>query len=211
MKIKDRFFFRFIVFIVLIGVVSGCADAEGVQQGTAEYTTSLSATASLKAGAQETVSPVPDTQEESAADLPADSEETAVPTSSPPATAVSKITSVPCALTPPAENGWPVVLCETFDDNQNDWTIESQDNPYARYDIKIEGGKYALDYTAKGFAKFQQSAVTWFDVASMDDFALSVTTLMNSDFQNCSWGLAFRADDDSFFPYLYLQRQHLCL
>lgn len=124
--------------------------------------------------------------------LAGESEATAIPT---------EIAGIDCSLPLPSENNWPVVLCETFDDNSNDWQIEAQDNPYARYTIDIQDGKYALNYTAKGFAGFQRSALTWFDVASADDFALSVTTLMNSDFQGCSWGVAFRADEDSFFLF----------
>ena len=106
-----------------------------------------------------------------------------------------------CELPLPSEKDWPVVLCETFDDNTNGWQIESQDNPYANYNIDIKNGRYELDYSAKGFAGFQRSALTWFDVSSADNFAMSVTTLMNSDFQNVSWGVAFRADEDSFFLF----------
>lgn len=113
----------------------------------------------------------------------------------------TEITGIECSLPNPSDKDWPVVLCETFDDNNFGWIVESQDNPYARYSIDVEGGKYALSYTAKGFASFQRSALTWFDVASADDFALSITTLMNSDFQNSSWGVAFRGDEDSFFLF----------
>jgi hypothetical protein len=113
----------------------------------------------------------------------------------------TEIAGIDCSLPEPTDKDWPVLLCETFDDNSHDWIVESQDNPYARYSIDVEAGKYALSYTAKGFASFQRTALTWFDVASAEDFALSVTTLMNSDFQNCSWGVAFRGDDDSFFLF----------
>ena len=99
-----------------------------------------------------------------------------------------------CDLQLPTDKDWPVVLCETFDDNTKGWQIESQDNDKARYNIEIQNGRYELDYNAKVFAGFQRSALTWFDVASAKDFALSVTTMMNSDFQGVSWGLAFRAE-----------------
>ncbi len=110
-------------------------------------------------------------------------------------------TSVPCALSIPGEQGWPVTLCETFDDNRNAWIIESQDNSYAQYSITVEDGVYALDYTAKSFALFQRNALTWFDLASAKDFALTVSTRMDSRFQSCSWGVAFRANENSFFLF----------
>ncbi len=106
-----------------------------------------------------------------------------------------------CSLPLPGNQGWPVRLCDSFNDNSGGWTVESQDNPYAKYSIDVKDGAYALDYTAKSFAAYKHSALTWFDVASAQNFALSVTGRINSDFQNCSWGVAFRADDNSFFLF----------
>jgi hypothetical protein len=109
--------------------------------------------------------------------------------------------SVACDLPKPSDKDWPVRLCDSFNDNTGGWTVESQDNPYARYNIDVQDGAYALTYTAKGFSNYQRSALTWFDVASAQNFALAVTGKMESDFQGCSWGVAFRADEDSFFLF----------
>ncbi len=108
-----------------------------------------------------------------------------------------------CSLALPSEKDWPVTLCETFADNQNDWLVESQDNSYAAYSIDVQDGAYVLDYSANAFAQFKQTALSWFPVSQAQDFALSVTTLMDSEFQNNSWGVAFRADEDmdSFFLF----------
>jgi hypothetical protein len=106
-----------------------------------------------------------------------------------------------CNLPMPSDKDWPVRLCDSFNDNTGGWTVESQDNPYARYSIDVKNGVYALDYTAKGFSGYQHSALTWFDVASAKNFALSVTGRINSDFQKCSWGVAFRATENSFFLF----------
>ncbi len=114
----------------------------------------------------------------------------------------AQTTAIPpssCSLALPGDQGWPVTLCDSFNDNSHGWTVESQDNSYAKYDIAVKDGVYALAYNAKSFAAYKHSALTWFDVASAENFALSVTGRINSDFQNCSWGVAFRADDDSFF------------
>ncbi len=108
-----------------------------------------------------------------------------------------------CSLPLPSEKDWPVTLCETFTDNQNNWLVESQDNSYAAYSIDVLDGAYTLDYKAKAFAQFKQTALSWFPVTQAQDFAMSVTTLMDSEFQNNSWGVAFRADEnmDSFFLF----------
>jgi len=112
-------------------------------------------------------------------------------------------TGLECSLPLPSEEDWPVTLCETFADNQNDWLVESQDNSYANYSLDVVDGAYTLDYTAKAFAQFKQTALSWFPLTQGQDFALSVTTLMDSEFQNNSWGVAFRADEnmDSFFLF----------
>ena len=181
-------------FILLILAVSGCGSSTA---------TDIPATAPTLS-TQEAPAQTADTGEP---------EESIDPTASPKATETAETvegedsaapteTSGPsCSLALPSDKDWPVTLCEPFDDNSNNWQIESQDNPYARYSIDVANGKYELDYTAKGFAKFQQSALTWFDITSAEDFALSVTTLMNSDYQNCSWGVAFHGDEDSFFLF----------
>jgi len=113
----------------------------------------------------------------------------------------SIIESVPCGLPLPGPDDWEVVLCEQFDDNRNEWQVESQDNPYARYTSVITDGKFVIDYTAKGFAGYQRTAVTWFTIGEEKDFALSIKGLMDSSFQDASWGIAFRGDGDSFFLF----------
>ena len=76
----------------------------------------------------------------------------------------SGIESVPCDLPLPGPDDWPVVLCEQFDDNRNQWEVESQDNPYAKYTSAITDGKFVVDYTAKRFAGYQRTALTWFTI-----------------------------------------------
>ena len=187
MKKNTRQILLITAFVLLILVLSGC--------GSSAAPTSTSAPEE-SAKPAETVGADTETTEE------ATEEATTAATNTADEPAAPTVTSGPdCSLDLPGEKDWPVTLCETFDDNSNGWQIESQDNPYARYNIDVLNGKYELDYTAKGFAKFQQSALTWFNVTSADDFALTVTTLMNSDFQNCNWGVAFNGDDNSFFLF----------
>ena len=82
--------------------------------------------------------------------------------------------SVPCDLPLPGPDDWTVILCERFDDNRNEWEVESQDNPYAKYTSAITDGKFTVDYTAKGFAGYQRIALTLFTIGGEKDFALSI-------------------------------------
>jgi hypothetical protein len=114
------------------------------------------------------------------------------------------IEDAPCGLPLPGPDDWEVVLCERFDDNRNGWEVESQDNPYAKYTSAIKDGKFVVDYTAKGFAGYQKSALTWFTIDEGRNFALSIKGLIDSPFQDASWGIAFRGDEDSFFLFSIL-------
>jgi len=108
---------------------------------------------------------------------------------------------VPCDLPLPAPANWEVVLCETFEGDPGSWQVETQDNPYAAYTSEIVDGAFRVDYTAKGFAAFQQSALTWFDVAKQRDFALSVTGAIDTTFDNAYWGVSFRGNGEDFFLF----------
>ena len=109
-----------------------------------------------------------------------------------------------CGLPLPGPEDWPVFICDTFNGERDTFPAENQDNPYARYSAQVTDGQlYEVDYTAKGFAQFQRSALTWFDIANAQDFALSLSGTMDSSFKDVSWGIAFRGseDKDSFFLF----------
>jgi hypothetical protein len=113
--------------------------------------------------------------------------------------------SIPdCVLPLPGPQDWPVFICDTFDGTRHTFPTESQDNAYARYNAQLTDGQlYEVDYTAKGFAQFQRSTLTWFDIANAQDFALTISGTMNSTFKDVSWGIAFRGGEDkkSFFLF----------
>jgi len=109
-----------------------------------------------------------------------------------------------CDLSLPGPVDWPVFICDHFDGKHQTFPIESQDNPYARYTAQITDGQiYEVDYTAKGFAQFQRSTLTWFDIASAQDFALSISGTMDSTFKDVSWGIAFRGSEDKESYFLF--------
>ncbi len=112
-------------------------------------------------------------------------------------------TGIPeCDLPLPGPEEWPVYICDTFNEAHETFPAESQDNAYARYSARVTDGQfYEVDYTAKGFAQFQRSSLTWFDIAQAQDFALTVTGKMDSPYKDVSWGIGFRGSEekDSFF------------
>ena len=175
MKARMRKQLKWLWLLVALGLAAGCGPAGG---GTTE----------------------PEPQEESA--------ETQVPTQTPQEMEPQpeeeeEAPEYECEVGLPGGPEWPVLLCEAFEDNRNQWQLESQDNPYARYTSEINEGQFQIDYSAKVFANFTRSAITWFDVGDSFDFTLSVSGLMDTRLATSSWGVAFRADEemDSFFLF----------
>ena len=117
---------------------------------------------------------------------------------------IPDIEGVPCGLALPGPDDWEVVVCEQFDDNRNEWEVESQDNPYAKYTSAITDGKFVVDYTAKRFEGYKGTALTWFTIGEGRDFAISTKGLMDTPFKDASWGIAFRGDENSFFLFSIL-------
>jgi len=110
-------------------------------------------------------------------------------------------TEIPCNLELPGPSEWNIAICEVFDDNAHGWQVESQNNEIATYTSAVTAGEFAVDYFASGFAGYQKTALTWFNVASSSDFAMSIDGRIDSDSNTVSWGVAFRAGEDmgSFF------------
>jgi len=172
-------FLLLISLLAILGLTAGCARADGAED---EGLPDEEATATEAA-----VTPPAQTTEEGAE--PEDSGEGAE--------------TIECELDLPGDPDWTVLLCETFEDNRNEWQVESQDNPYARYTSEISDGQFQVDYAGKIFAEVSRSALTWFDVGEAGDFAFSASGLIDTRLVTAGWGVAFRADDemDSFFLF----------
>jgi len=134
----------------------------------------------------------------------------ATPTAAPqPTTAPGEPTALPtftppsCDLPLPGPEDWMVLVCERFDSDESVFPNESQDNPYANYTGAVSDSQYQLNYTAKNFAAFTRTAISWFDIATAQDFAISATGQMDTQFQEVSWGIGFRGsgEKDSYFLF----------
>ena len=140
------------------------------------------------AGQSLVATPTPEVSQETQASI-----STPNPTITPPA----------CDLPLPGPENWMVLVCDSFDTSDSVFPDESEDNPYAKYEGKTNDGQYQLNYTAKNFAAFTRTAITWFDIANAQDFAVSVTGQMDTQFQDVSWGIGFRGsgENDSYFLF----------
>ena len=107
-----------------------------------------------------------------------------------------------CDLALPGPESWQVAICEEFKDNAYGWQVESQENDKATYTSAVTLGEFTIDYFASGFGGYQKTALTWFDVASAENFALSVDGRIKSDSNTISWGIAFHADEEMGSFYL---------
>jgi len=125
----------------------------------------------------------------------------------PSTTAASLSTSTPmpliCDLPLPSPQDWPLLICDTFNSDKSVFPDESQDNPYAIYTAATLEGKYEVDYSAKNFAAYSRTVFTWFDIAAAEDFAVSITGQIDTSFQDVSWGIGFRGNEnkESFFLF----------
>jgi serine/threonine-protein kinase len=96
---------------------------------------------------------------------------------------------------PLAPSGWTVVLCDTFDTNENDWYTGEYEGNLVTGEKLIADGKYRWDATALG------NVVWWSipDVTLETDFYLTVEAKRISGVENGQYGLVFRkVDGDNY-------------
>jgi len=98
---------------------------------------------------------------------------------------------------------WPVVLYDTFDDNQNDWIDGEIDDEYSTIQVTIDG-VYKWEVTAKqGFAWR-----VWPESDMTSDFYLAVDAQNLGDNTEAQYGLIFRENDDAYFYWEIIDTQY---
>jgi hypothetical protein len=107
---------------------------------------------------------------------------TPTPTPTPTATATPTIT--------PTESyrDWPIVLSDSFDDNDNNWLTGEYDNEYIKGTLSVADGKFLIDITAK------KPASWWFapNMEKVRDFHVSVDANMLDGPADANYGIIFR-------------------
>lgn len=103
-------------------------------------------------------------------------------------------------------SGWPVVLFDTFDDNQNEWIDGEIEDEYASIQVTIDG-VYKWEATAKqGFAWR-----VWPESDFTTDFYLAVDAQNQGDNLEAQYGLIFREDEDTYFYWEIVDTQYFRL
>lgn len=123
------------------------------------------------------------------------------PTTAP--TVTPSQTEVPCSLPQPGPGEWPVVICQTFDQGSGILPEEEQNNEFAFYTADAVDGEYNIDYIGRLFEGYTRSALSFFDIGSMDMFAISVDGTILSGSTETSWGAAFGSDENYAGFYLF--------
>lgn len=92
---------------------------------------------------------------------------------------------------------WIVLLSDTFDANENQWMVGTDDDEYANITREIENGKYRWDATAhKGFTGW-----VGLETKSVSDFYLTLQAREAKNPTQGDYGLIFREDQDGNFYY----------
>jgi hypothetical protein len=97
---------------------------------------------------------------------------------------------------------WPVVIFDTFDDNQNKWIDGEIDDEYSSIQVTINGD-YKWEATAKqGFAWR-----VWPESDFTADFYLAVDAQNTGDNIEAQYGLIFRENDGAYFYWEVVDTQ----
>lgn len=110
---------------------------------------------------------------------------TAVPTKPQPVAA--------CTITSSIKPEWKTKLCETFDNNSRGWVVGDQSTELMNSDIKIEGGKYIIDYGGKAVKGYDTGTGSRIIIGDSADFAVTIKGKFDTDNKYVGWGVVFRS------------------
>jgi type II secretory pathway pseudopilin PulG len=120
------------------------------------------------------------------------------------ATAVAAATAAEAREQTLAEaSQWPIIVMDTFDDNQNGWIDGEIDDDYAAIQVTIDG-----DYKWDAYAKQGFAWRVWPEMDFTDDFYLAVDAQNAGDNVNAQYGLIFRNRDDAYFYWEIIDTQN---
>jgi len=111
------------------------------------------------------------------------------PTATP--TKFQPITS--CSITSTLMPEWKIKLCETFDNNTRGWVVGDQSSDLMNADVKIEGGKYIIDYGGKAVKGYNTGTGSVILIGDVTDFAVTIKGKFDTDNKYVGWGVVFRS------------------
>ena len=104
-----------------------------------------------------------------------------------------------CKLKSPLKNEWETIVCDTFDNNKNNWWTGLDTD--IGVDINIHGGKYYIDYSSENATGYTTGFYTALQVGEAKDYVVSLTGKMTSVYKQCNWGLIVRGDWDEGYEF----------
>ena len=99
-----------------------------------------------------------------------------------------------CDIASSIKNEWPIIYCEEFDDNRNNWVLGQFDEDLVTTTTKIENGKLIIEKIGKPTSGYTGGVVSWHELVSTSDFAVTATVKIDSKNRDVSWGFVFRND-----------------
>ena len=106
-----------------------------------------------------------------------------------------------CNITSDLKTEWSTVLCDEFENNQNEWYEASEDNELDKVDISVRDGQYIIDLLGKNVSGYQSGVIHWFPVGNGKNFMVSIDGLIESKYRGVSWGLNFWGNDSGFYSF----------
>jgi hypothetical protein len=97
-----------------------------------------------------------------------------------------------CNISSSIKSEWPVIYCEEFNDNRNNWKIGQFDNDLVKTTTKMENGKFIIENVGKPTSGYSGGVVSWYGLAKASDFAVTATVKISSKNRDVSWGFVFR-------------------
>ena len=98
-----------------------------------------------------------------------------------------------CSITSTLMPEWKIKLCETFDNNTRGWVVGDQSSDLMNADVKIEGGKYIINYGGKAVKGYNTGTGSVILIGESADFAVTIKGKFDTDNKYVGWGIVFRS------------------
>jgi hypothetical protein len=104
-----------------------------------------------------------------------------------------------------AASAWHETFSESFDNNDNNWSVDTQENEYSKITFEIREGKYRWTALAR------QGFIHWVSLPapSVDDLSLSVEVNLGDYTGLNDYGIIFRKDRAENFYYFGIDTEQM--
>ncbi|NLW92933.1 MAG: hypothetical protein GXY34_15195 [Syntrophomonadaceae bacterium] len=107
-------------------------------------------------------------------------------------TKTAKPTAQICNIELDMKKEWKTIFCDTFENNKNQWWIGNDLD--MGLSTSISNGKYIIDYSSKNATGYKSGFYTALNFADAQDYIITITGEIKSNYKNCNWGIIVRGD-----------------